>query len=76
MKLIIVTSPVGAFDVAVLNDKEPVESRSLFLCDLIEYIASLTSKYDIEICRVLGQKNYTKEIIEELQEHFSFSISD
>lgn len=71
------TSPVGAFDIAVVDENVNVVHRSqTFYCGMINHLSQLTSKYNIEQAYVMGPETYVPQIIEELKESFPFPIQD
>lgn len=75
MKIILVASPVSAFEIMLIDNGETIDTATAFYCDVISRLQNLMQQYNVDNIHVVGQRNYVLQIVEELKEIFSVSIT-
>lgn len=76
MKLVISLSPIDPALIYVIIGDSIVEDRTTFNCGLVQTIEQIQKEYNnsLEEIAIRGSDIYTKQIVEELKETFSFPV--
>lgn len=76
MKLVISLSPIDPALIYVIIGDSIVEDRTTFNCGLVQTIEQIQKEYNnsLKEIAIRGSDIYTKQIVEELKETFSFPV--
>ena len=77
MILVIFASPTSAFDIQVVNQEGvTIDKCSSTYEDMRYTLDKLVQKHQIEKAMVFGPAAFTSKVIQGLQQHYDFPISD